>query len=236
MKGTLGLVAVIMIFLGTIFVIVSERPEGRIVRSADGRVTLEGELAEDAQISIDLSPQMAERYTALVFGPYQAYPSDTVLVTPVTIQFSYTSDELGGADPRALRVAFYDRAFAMWRTVPTTVNDGVATALLTAFDAPVALLLLDDVASPNFENEITTLIASAPDDAVGYELAVGYAQAPGDFVILEGSTKSGGCGGRFQLGESTTMTSVGDVFSDGLEYQIVVIWQLDERCERSVIE
>ncbi len=236
MKGTLGLVTVIMIFAGTLFVIVTEHPEGRRVTSEDGRVTLEGELTPEAQISIESAPHGVGPWTAVIAGEYQAFPSDFVLTTPLTVSFTYATEDLGGADPRALRVGFYDEEFGMWRTVPTAIADNAASALIYNFDALFALLLMDAVAVPNFEVEIAELLSAAPDEAVGYELVVAYAQVPGDFVILEGTTQSGGCGGRYRIGESTTMTSIGDKFGDGLEYQIMVIWQLGEGCGRAMIQ
>lgn len=237
MTERLRFAATLLILAGTVFVIAAGRPEVRVVSSADGRVTLKGEWRSDAEVSVDLSPEAVGPYTAVLFGPYQFYPSDLVLTTPFSVSFNFSTQDLSGGDPRALRVAFYDADFGIWRTGPTNISATAASAHVHSFDAPIALLLLDEIARPNFDAEINELIAAAPEGAVGYELAVGYAQVPGDFVVIEGMERTGGCGGQYRSGTTTRLTSRGDKFSDGLEYQIVVVWQIGDGCAgREIIE
>ena len=69
---------------------------------------------------------------------------------------------------------------------------------------------------------------------MGYQAEVGYADVPGDFVMLDGTGQSGGCSGQYRMGTSTQMTSKGDIFGDHLEYQIKVVWQIGGGCGDTV--
>lgn len=236
MQRTLYAIAFIFILSGTLFVIVSGEPEARMVVSDDGRLTISGKFLAAEQFAIG-APQSALSSTAVIGSSYQLYPPDHLFSPLVTISINYQND-VSDADAPRLRFGYFDDAFSMWRPVYTTIDPSQHTATAEIdHTAHWALLLLDDIARPDATSDTAFLIAAAPEDAVGYQLEVGYAQVPGDFVILQGAGQSGGCGGQYKTGRSTSTTSLGTVFSDNLEYQIVVVWQLADGClDRQSIE
>lgn len=238
MQLVLRTVVILLILAGTAFLLVSNNPEERSVTSGDGRVTVTATLARDQTLDVAEVPGTNSVVYTAVLGPvYQLYPAGQVLTTPATLTFSY-GEAIPNAQALALRVGYFDDAFQMWRTVETRLDTSKhqASASINEF-SEWALLQLDDVARPNFEKEITALISAPPEGAVGYTLEVGYSDQPGDFVILNGAGKSGGCGGQYQTGESTQMTSTSDMFGDNLEYQIVAVWEIGEGCgDKLVIE
>ena len=159
------------------------------------------------------------------------------MTIPATATVNYEGLISDEAAPR-LRLSYFDNAFSMWRPVYTTIDPAshTATVEIDRF-AKWALIEVSDVARPNFDAEIEALIVAAPEEAVGYQIEVGFSDPPGDLVILSGMGKSGGCDDQYKTGSSTQMTSKGKIFSDHLEYQIVAVWQLADGCpERQSIE
>lgn len=236
MPRTLYAIALLFILSGTLFVLASGEPEARVLESDDGRLTITGKFLATEQFTIG-APKRALSSTAVVGPSYQLYPPDHLFSPPVTINLNYQNDVSDDDAPR-LRFGYFDEAFSMWRPVYTTMDPSTHTASAEIdHTAHWALLLMDDIARPNLANSIAFLLDAAPEQAVGYQLEVGYAQVPGDFVILQGAGQSGGCGGQYKMGTSTSTTSLGNVFSDSLEYQIVVVWQLADGCsDRQSIE
>ena len=235
MQRLLFSIAMILTLAGTIFVVIAKNPEEKIVTSDDSFVTLAAHVLATETLAIDVVPDSADKpYTAVLGRVYQLYPAGKMLTNPATLTFSY--GDLSNSEALALHVGYFDEAFQMWRTVETMLNTSKreASAQMTKF-SEWALLQLDDVARPNFDQEIEALISASPEGAVGYQLEVGYSDVPGDFVMLNGAGKSGGCGGQYRRGTSTQMTSTGDVFSDSLEYQIVAVWEMGRGCGDKVV-
>ena len=226
-----ALFAIVFISLlgGTVFVLSTKTPEERTVVSDDGFVYLIGDFLQEEEVSIATVPNPPTAgFTAVIALVYQLYPPSKVLTTPAHVYFHY---DPAVVDASALRIGFYDDAFAMWRTTDTdlSLEDHIVSTVIDQF-GKWALLELDDVARPNFDAEMESLISAAPEKAVGYQIDIGYAYEPGDFVILEGAGKSGGCNGQYKTGTSTQLTSRGDIFSDHLQYQIVALWQMGDGC------
>lgn len=238
MQRVFGLLVVLVILCGTAFLLLQNNPEERTVTSADGRLTVVATLSPTDTLEVDTVPgSEAPLYTAVLGPIYQLYPGDKLLTIPATLIFSY-DPALSNAESVALRVGYFDEAFQMWRPVETFLDTSEhrVSAKISSF-SKWALLRLDDVARPNFDSEIAALLTAAPAGAVGYQLEVGYSDVPGDFVILNGAGKSGGCSGQYRTGTSIQMTSTSDIFGESLEYQIVALWQIGNGCgEKQVIE
>lgn len=232
MQKLLFFIATVFVIIGSVFLIVSQDPEQRIITSDDGRVILQGEFLSSDHVSIGTVPVApGASFTAVLPPIYQFYPAGKILTQPTTLTINYDSS-ITDIDSTRLRIAYYDDDFGMWRSMDTNVDVVKQQASTTIRHlSKWALLLLDDIARPNFDQEISAMVDASPAGAIGYQMEIGYADVPGDFVILDGAGKSGGCGGQYRTGISTQMTSKGSVFGDHLEYQTVALWQIGDGCE-----
>lgn len=221
----------VLVAAGTFFLLLAKSPEAEVVMSDDGLVRLSGDFIAPEGLQIRATETDEGSFTAVVGSVYVFTPSNVPFAGPVTLFMSYP-DEISEEETARLRIGEYDEAFGMWRPLPSEVSleRGDVRTPMDSTGTTRALLLLDPVGRPNFDAEMDQLIASAPAGAVGFEMEVGYADVPGDFVMLEGAGSAGGCAGQFQSGESTVTTSIADVFGEQLEYQIVAVWQLGEGC------
>ena len=218
-----------MIFLGTGFLLLTQDPEHRIVSSEDGAVHVVGQISSDLDLKIEMvqgvgRPGDEDMFTAVVSPIYTLVADESVLSIPAELRM-----RVEGAGEN-LKIGMYDEVFGMWRIFPTELVDRKFVTRLSRFEGRFAVLAPEDVVHPNFEVEIERLLDAAPAGSVGYEIEVGYARVPGDFVMLEGEHLSGGCAGQLQSGIATQMTSIADIFADTLEYQVVAIWQIGEGC------
>ena len=239
MQGKLGGVIFLLVVLGTVFFIFAKAPEDYSVTSSDSRVGLHGDFSASTQIEIETAGEISGTFTAALLPAYRFYPALERLDRPLTLTLSYQYLDLAGSDPHSLRLGFYDQEKNIWRMIPTNISLSKQTLEVSvqSLNHLFAPLLLDSVGRPDFLEEIDGLIAAAPEDAVGYELVVSYAQVPGDFVELVDYGKIGGCNGQFQFGDQTSMTGVNRVFSAELEYAITVFWELKDGCgPRQMIE
>lgn len=231
MQKVLRIVVILLVALGTLTVLQLRAPEERTFTSDDGLLTLSGSFTASEKITIDETTSSQQHYTAVVSSVYQFYPSDKILSAPARLSIIYPTTTQD-ADTHRLALGFFDQSFNMWRSVDSDLDAATRTVSTQTFHlGRLALLQLDDVARPNIDAEIESLIASPPQGAVGYQLELGYADVPGDFVILPGAGKTGGCAGQYKTGESTQMTSRASVFSEHLEYQVVALWQIGEGCQ-----
>lgn len=222
---------IVLVVAGTCGVLIARTPEERVVKSDDGLVWLSGVFASTKDLSIGIATTIdASNSTAVISSVYQLYPPNLVLSTPAVLTMTYPTT-LSDNEVHQLTISEFDSAFGMWRPMDTSIDTSAMT-VSTLVDRALrfALLLPDAVARPNMDAEIERLVSASPQGAVGYAMEVGYADVSGDFVIVPGLGKTGGCARQYQMGQSTQMTSLTQTFSDHLQYQVVAVWQIGDGC------
>jgi len=235
MRQWLFVIAGILIAAGTIFIVVSRTPEDRTVLSDDGRVTLLGSFDSTQSVALSTLPTSTAPFTAVVGPVYQLLPDHLSFTRDSQLSMKYSDLGISAMDAYRLQIGWYDDSITMWQPLDSDVDPsrGLVTANIRQF-ARYALLLPGQVARPNLEQETQKLIDAPPAGAVGYETFVGYATAPGDYVLLPGLGKSGGCAGKFVTGENgkpTMLTSMSVHFGDHLDYEVVARWQIGSGCQ-----
>ncbi|MEK7665801.1 MAG: hypothetical protein AAB337_02905 [Patescibacteria group bacterium] len=204
---------VIMLTLaGTIFFILVKNPEAQTFVSSDGMLAVEF-----------LAPQGTWIDIVEHDGAYEISSSASVRSAMLHLK----------TDDTTARFGFFDKAFGMWRLADTDFDEQTNELLTrtTELNTRWRKFFIDEIARPNFDNELASLITASPDRAVGYQVEIGWALNDNAYIILEGQSSSGGCAGEYHYTGETTLTSLEVSFSDTLTYQIVVLWQIGAGCE-----
>lgn len=231
MRQWLFVIALILVAGGTIFIVVSRTPEERTVLSDDRRAMLVGAFESSQAVSLSALSPSSVPYTAVIGPVYQLLPDHLTFNRDLQLSMKYGDQTVGSTDAYRLQIGWYDDTIKMWRPIDSDLDpsrEWVTANIRTL--GRYALLLPAQIARPNLETETQKLIDAPPTGAVGYETFVGYATQPGDYVLLDGLGKSGGCAGKFVTAPSTTMTSASQHFGDHLDYEVVALWQIGGGC------
>lgn len=209
---TLRNFVIIATLVGSVFFIFAKMPEAQTFVSSDGRLTIE--LQGLRQTWVDVRQDN---------GVYELSSS---LSTTREATLRLKTDDL------TQRLGFFDKSFGMWRLADTDGDEKGSELVTTTVHLQTSWRVFgaEVIAWPNLEAEIEALIASAPQNAVGYEAVIGASKDQGPYIILDGSTRVGGCDGQYIYTGNTTMTSQEIAFSEVLNYQVVVLWQLGDGC------
>lgn len=182
------LLGILLIGACSAFLLLREDPEYLYVMSDDGVMTVSG-LARSTQ-DLDVTdvappgaqPMMSSVYTLAGLG---------TIDVPVTITFAATDADT---------VYWYDDARAMWEPLETSVVTGALVSAQTTRFGRYAVGRAETVTLPTFVEEYYALRAMAPDGAVGYRIAVGYARENQQTLRVRNAGDEGGCGGAVMPG------------------------------------
>ncbi len=212
MKSRLFWLVLFVFVFGTLFFLFTQDPEIKNFTSDDGKLSLSALASSSAWVDIRTD------------GNAYLLQSVTVLSAPATLRL--ITDDL------TQRLAFFDTTFGMWRIADTEVDkkNHALVTYTTQLNGRWRVLSVPDIARPNFDAEISTLLSAVPHGAVGYTLEIGSADASADAFILEGLTRTGGCAGHFLYTGQTIITSQQISFSDDRSYQLVTVWQMGQGC------
>ena len=213
MTSRLSFFLLFCVLLGTLFFLFTSKPEARTFSVADGALTVTTLAAQDAWLEGEANEEI--------------YMLRSSFASTQSGELRIKSE--AGED----RLAYFDETFGMWRPVETTYDEatGELVTTTTKLNARWTTLPEEAVARPNLDAEKDALVSAAPPAAVSFALEIGFADAAGDYVMMEGLGESGGCAGQYRYTGETTVTSDEIVFSDALRYQLVAVWQLAEGCE-----
>ncbi|MBU0613660.1 hypothetical protein KJ766_00025 [Patescibacteria group bacterium] len=218
-----GIAIAIIFGITALFIFSPNDPEFRTLTSEDGFFTVQGDMRQSAQISIDIQDGVASRF---ILSPvYFIGQADVILDVPVQLSFN---TQLVQDVPVEEIVAYrYNEEMMMWESVGPFIekNDSVAIlevqklgyyALGKAFDIQ---LQNEDVAQAIF--------SLAPKGTAGYEIILGFAPA-GEVMIrnLE-ILEVGGCWGVQYGGdwiERSMQSEVRPVFLDGIVEDVELSW------------
>ncbi len=236
----LMIVIVLLVFVGTAFLMFARLPEERVVTSADGMITVEASVGSDVTIEITRGGASAVEHTAVVGSAYYVNPSESVLSQPATITMRYTEEMLSGVDPAQLVIGYYDLEAHAWRTLSSRLNrDLTELSAETGHLSSWALLVERQVELPLELNDLIHNLTVEPmEDATGYIVEVAYTLAGEDYVLVPGNVVTGGCGGVYQLGQAQEWTEVRESYQamvDGVDqtvdFKVIVKWEIGNGCK-----
>lgn len=193
----LRIAGIMCIGVATAFVLLRTTPEYVNVTSEDGRLTVTGYAREGDMTVTQGFADAGDEWTVT-----SGAVDDTL---PVELRFERPSGPAwdGTEDFDVLR---YNDVLAMWERQDVTTVDGYAV-LFTTHLGRFALSPVTDVAAPDFLTAYDALRKSAPENAVGYRIAVGATVGDGPLVRLDGVGQQGGCGGAVLPGSDTVYAS-----------------------------
>lgn len=214
--STLAVAAVIVITAG--FFIAAE-PEESSITTPDGVVTITG-LARQTQ------PLTVERMNAVrapLFGhAYSVKPDEVTLDEPAVVAFQVTpQDQPSIAD---LGIYRFHSSLQMWEPVaPVVAHTNELIAVEARQLGVFAVGIVPQFEAPVFANVYEELRTKAPADAVGYEIAVGYAESDHEILRLLSLGESGGCNGVVRVGDGESLSRQdreARVAIDGIDTQV----------------
>lgn len=197
--STLAVAAVTVITAG--FFIAAE-PEESSITTPDGVVTITG-LARQTQ---PLLVRQANPVRAPLFGSaYSVRPDEVTLDEAAVVAFQITpEDKEKVAD---LGIYRFHPSLQMWEPVaPVVAHTDEVIAVEARQLGLFAVGLVPQFEAPVFANVYDELRAQAPKDAVGYEIAVGYAEPEHETVRLLSLGENGGCGGAVRVGDGESLS------------------------------
>ncbi|HRH31909.1 MAG TPA: hypothetical protein PLK06_01150 [bacterium] len=197
--STLAVVAVIVITAG--FFIAAE-PEESSITTEDGVVTITG-LARQTQ---PLVVNQTETVRAPLFGTaYSVKPDEVTLDEAAVVAFRITpEDRESVAD---LGIYRFHQSLQMWELVaPVVAHTDEVIAVEARQLGLFAVGLAPEFEAPVFANVYDELRSQAPADAVGYEIAVGYAEPEHEILRLLSLGEHGGCGGAVRVGDGESLS------------------------------
>lgn len=207
-------VLLIAIAVISIIVLIIKIPEESSVVSQDGLVTVSG-LARQSQQFI-ISTPVAKESNILFGSVYKIEPSMIALEEPATISWiiKNAQPDLG------VQLYYFDQDLEMWTMVNRVIDraDGlmvVEVDQLGFFTLGTNTPLLD---LPDFDDQLLSIIELAPENTVGYEMAVAYDYGLGPLIQIS-ETVIGGCGGVVEIGNSEEISQV-----EYLSYSIIARW------------
>ena len=155
---------------------------------------------------------------------YQIEPSAIVLDRPATLRF-----DLSGFDnAQNLAVYKFDADFEMWQVqIPVTQRQENSLSVEVDQLGQFSLGEVVWVDAPSFISTVDQLFEMAPDDAVGFKIAVGFAKNDDPVIRLDDQTVVGGCAGVIQNGESEEQTLLRkpvQVFVNDVQTQVEFIF------------
>lgn len=194
-RGTVTTIASI-IFIGaaSAFVLLRSSPEYMTVTSEDGNMTVRGFLRAGDFV---ITQEDGTAY-GIPWAVYRVSPETALHDLPVQIRMPEASAMVGTA-----ALARYNDALGMWEWVPTETVDSMTVATTTRLGV-FLMTSRNDVTAPDFVTVYDALRDTAPQNAVGYRIAVGYSIADDTAVFrLDDAGQQGGCGGAVQPGNDT---------------------------------
>ncbi|MBU0531393.1 hypothetical protein KJ910_02775 [Patescibacteria group bacterium] len=235
----LMIIIVLLVFVGTAYLMFARLPEERVVTSADGMITVEASVGSDVSIEITLGGVSTVQQTAVIGNVYFVEPSEVILSEPATVIMRYTDELLVGEDPGRLMIGYYDMEARAWRALPsrldrTTQELSAETGHLSSW----ALLVDRQIELPLALNDLIQELTSQPlAGATGYVVEVAYTLTGKDYVLVPGNVVTGGCGGIYESGQRQEWTegtgsyrAMVDGVTQTVDFRVIVKWEIAEGC------
>jgi hypothetical protein len=187
-------------------------PETVALQSGDGVMSVSGVARQPQAFKIVTNESLGEPLVGLV---YEVSPEQIILDQPITISFNLTAEQRD----QDLGVYYFDPALKMWSLVPEL--DSSQAEVLTFKTKHLGRFSLGrplELESPVFANKYLELLALAPTNTVGYEIAVGVSVSDKVIVRLEDQGQLGGCNGEFLTGddlENSQLSQAINTLKDG---------------------
>lgn len=192
--NVLGLLVVGLMLSITGFFVVFQEPERAHVTSEDGSVRVEGLSRVTQQFTIDSLDEKGGFFTA----SYEVAPSGVHLDQPAYITVKLPED--APSEPYLYR---YSDRLRMWESQQVTFNEGLRALELETWQlGTFAVGTKVGAVVPQFLHTIDELLELAPQNAVGYEYAIGVSLNEGPVIRVEESGGRGGCDGKSQRGNA----------------------------------
>lgn len=196
-----SLVVVAVIVITASYLVIKE-PEDLSVTSDDGVVTVTGLARRTQPLNVE---RRDARAAPLLGVAYEVTPDGVTIDEPAVIAFEILEDQRQFVD--ALRVYRLHPSLEMWEPVsPVVAHTDEVIAVETAQLGVFAIGSAPHFEAPVFANVYDELRASAPEDAVGYEIAVGFTQQDHETVRLLSVGEHGGCGGVVRVGDGESLS------------------------------
>lgn len=196
----LSAVAVLAVIVISAGFFISSEPEASSVTSADGVVTVTGLARQTQPLTIASNAAVA---SPLLGASYIVAPDSITLDEPAVIAFNMEAYSRV-TDPSLASIYRFHRGLDMWEPVaPVVANTNEVLAVETSQLGEFAVGVAPVFEAPVFANVYDELRTMAPDNAVGYETAVGFYEDFHDheLVRLMQLGEHGGCGGAVRVGD-----------------------------------
>ncbi|EKD33251.1 MAG: hypothetical protein ACD_76C00059G0001 [uncultured bacterium] len=233
MQSKFSWIVGVVVLVFAFAILFMQEPERVRAISDDGNTWIDAKVSSNAKLSIKkYSEASPESFTALLGSVYEATPDGLVLPTTATVTMKFDSKQTQDIPKGNVRIGAYDKETGFWRLLKSDVDNVNGRVIAKINKLSLFALMFDeniDVSFDDFEKQVTALASSPPPGAVGHVAELAYSAIDGDFVKVDSMESTGGCYGKFQRGNSTTITT-SEYESGGLNYRIVMIWQIDGGC------
>lgn len=180
---------------------VTVEPEEMSVVSADGAVVVTGLVRQTQPLAIEIGRAVQ---TPLLGSAYMVTPDSVTLDESVVVSFA-----IPVATERVdqLSVFRFHPELQMWEPVaPVVAHTDDMLAIETAWLGTFALGTFAAPPLPVFADVYAELLAEAPANTVGYEIAVGVRHADEEIVRVLEAGERGGCGGVVRVGDNESLS------------------------------
>ncbi len=239
MRSTLVVFVTLLVLIGTVFLTFTRLPEEQFVISEDGIFSIEAMTGSDVTIDVTEAGVGREAGAAVIGNVYYVTPSEARLSEVATIRIRYTEEQVKELNLSNLSIAYYDLDVEAWHRVPTSLDRtrqifSAETGHLSSW----ALIQTHQIVKPNLVNDAASRLRELPPSgATGYVMELAYSIEGDDYILLEETITSGGCGGIYQVGEHTaqtddsfTTTAQVDGVDQEVEFKLVATWEIGQGC------
>lgn len=229
-------IIVLLVALGTVFLMFNRLPEERVIISDDGLFTIEAWVGESISIVVSENEATASNIISQI---YDVQPSEAQLTTFATITIRYSEESLGDTQAEELIIGYFDEVAEVWRTVPSTI-DLEAQTVSAEVDhlSSWGLVVNRQVELGGALNEaIQSIAQDIPVGATGLLIETAYGLVGEAPVLVPGVLLSGGCGGVYERGqetyqniESLEATAQINGVSQTVQFRVVGTWAIGKGC------
>ncbi|MBU1126524.1 MAG: hypothetical protein ABH826_02140 [Patescibacteria group bacterium] len=205
-------------------------PGTELIKSADGKLIIEGSKADLAEMTIEEYPIFT--VDNLDTTAYEV-ASPIELADEITLYFDMRDRQ----DADQVDVFVLDPVFDMWTWQKGELKDGL---LSISTDQPGWFTTgrRQEINLPDFSADLPAILEHAPLETVGFNIALGYFSEEMHETLLNESMFQGGCAGRVEKGsgfDSSRIEKQSNVLIDEQEENVIFVfiaeWWLKDGCK-----
>ncbi len=205
----ISFIVIVVAVVSVLFCFVDEPEHIRVV-SYDNIVEVDGFARESQDVNI----------TVLGNGEYLIEPSNSTFENLMEVKFDISGNDFDNS----VAIYKYNNDLMMWEAVSGAYD---------AYSDEIVIMQSEfgrycvkeyvDIDLPDFVNTFDEVLSMAPENTVGYELAVGFAADDGSIIRISEKTQLGGCDGVVENGNRQELSQLERkmrVFVDSVEQEL----------------